>query len=164
VARGLRIDVAGLAEMGADLQRLAPPGLRHVVRDSLRGTGGEALAAEMRNRAPRRTGHLHDNINVHNQPGDDVLVGYQGGFSGGAVVNAREQRGAWVESGTRPHKIKAKRAEALFFAGRAVEEVVHPGMRGQGVARKSIKAAEWEVMADIVDKIDKRLAGGSGGG
>jgi hypothetical protein len=166
VARGLRIDIEGLEDLGVDLQRLQPPGLRHAIRDSLRDPagGGGALASEMRLRAPSRTGTLVGGIGIHNQAGDDVLVGYLGALAGGAVANAREQRGAWVESGTRPHTIKAKRAEALFFGGRTVEQVEHPGSRPQKVAQKSMNAAEWEVLADVADKIDARLNGGTGGG
>lgn len=165
--RGLRIDIDGLEEMGADLARLQPPGLRHAIRDSLRDPagGGGALVSEMRLRAPSRSGTLISGIDIHNAPGDDVLVGYLGDHASGShIANARDQRGAWVESGTRPHTIKAKRAESLFFAGRNIESVEHPGSRPQKVAQKAMNSAEWEVLADVVDKIDARLSGGIGGG
>lgn len=160
VARSFSVSIDGLDELGADIARLGHNGLREAIRRSLRGAGGEALASEMRLRAPRKTGTLRDNIDVHGGAGDDVTVGYQGAMvTNAAVQGAREQRGAWVESGTRPHTIKARNKASLFFAGRAIEEVQHPGSKGQGVARKSIRAAEWEVLADIVDQIDTMVGG-----
>lgn len=140
--------------------RLSHPGLRNAIRASLRGKGGEALAAEMRSRAPRRSGTLVAGIGVHGDSatGDDVQVGYLGALAtGSAIAGAREQRGAWVESGTRPHEINPRDGGSLHFNGGQFEHVQHPGMRGQKVAAKSIKAAEWEVMADIVDEIDNIL-------
>ena len=155
--RGFRIDIDGLTELGASLEQLAYPGLRNAIRASLRGAGGEAIASEMKQRAPRRTGGLVAGIGVHGDAsaGDDVLVGYQGALSGGAVVNARTQLGAWVESGTRPHIIEAKDGGALSFNGGTFERVMHPGQRGQKIALKSMRSAEWEVMADIVDNLDQ---------
>lgn len=147
--------------MGANLSQLQHPGLRNAIRASLRGAGGEALSAEMRLRAPSRTGALRAGISVHAAPGDDVLVGYQGGLSGGSVVNGREQRGAWVESGTRPHVIKARPGHSLNFNGGSFQQVNHPGQRGQRVALKSMRSAEWEVMADVVDQINI-MTGGAG--
>jgi len=161
-SNGLRITIDGLEELGADMGRLAHPGLRNAIRASLRGAGGEAIAAEMRMRAPRRSGTLVDGIGVHGNAsnGDDVEVGYRGALAGGSnIAGAREQRGAWVESGTRPHVIEPRDGGSLSFNGGQFEKVSHPGMRGQKVAAKSIKSAEWEVMADIADQINHALGG-----
>lgn len=163
--RGLRISIDGLEALGADLSKLEPPGLQNIVRDSLKGGGGKALVTEMRNTVPRRTGQLYSGIRVEAEPGEDVLIGYVGERAYSSLIaNAREQRGVWVESGTRPHTIKAKNAESLFFAGRNIEQVEHPGQKGQGIARRAIRTAEWEVLADIVDRIDAKLSGGIGHG
>ena len=165
VARSFAIQIDRLDELGADLDRLARGGLREAILRSLRGDGGKALAAEMRLRAPKRTGTLRDNIDVHEMGGNQVLVGYLGAdVINASVRGAREQRGAWVESGTRPHTIKAKDGKGLFFGGRFVEEVHHPGSKGQGIARKSIRAAEWEVLADVADKVNEMLNHGVGSG
>lgn len=159
-ARGFNITIDGLEELGADLARLERGGIRKAIHRSLSGAGGEALAAEMRMRVPVRTGGLKAGIGVHpGDLGDDVLVGYRGGFSGGAVVNAREQKGAWVESGTRPHMIRARDGGALAFNGGQWEQVMHPGQKGQRPARKAMNAAHWEVMADVVDQINIMIGG-----
>jgi hypothetical protein len=167
--RGFRVTAEGLEELGADMGRLKHPGLRNAILKSLRGAGGQALATEMRTRAPRRTGGLVDGIDVHSgtagsKGADDVLVGYQGGLSGGNRGGGRFQLGAWIESGTAPHEIVPRDGGSLKFNGGSFERVMHPGIRGRRVAAKSMKAAEWEVMADIVDVIDGMLSGGSGRG
>jgi hypothetical protein len=160
--RGLKISVDGLEELGADMSKLAKGGLEEAIRRSLRGAGGNALALEMKARSPRLTGDLVAHIGVHSQ-GDAVLVGYHGGISNTVTSNSRDQKGVWVESGTKPHTIRAgarnSAAQALYFGGKYVEEVHHPGARGRGVAQKSIRAAQWEVESDIVDQIDAMIGG-----
>jgi len=161
--RGFRVTIEGLEEMGADLSRLSHPGLRNAIRSSLRGKGGEALALEMKQRAPERSGTLRKGIGVHGSAatGDDVEVGYLGALAAGSgIAGARDQRGAWVESGTAPHVIEPRNGGSLAFNGGRFERVNHPGQKGQRVAAKSLRAAEWEVMADIVDEINK-VTGGS---
>lgn len=185
-SRGLSITVEGLEALGADMERLAPPGLRNAIRTSLRGAGGQALAGEMRLRAPRgETGGLIAGIDVHASAAgskhavtgnDDVLIGYLGALSGGNNGGGRFQLGAWIESGTAPHMIQPKVTKrkslfgskmsqsknALAFDGGVFANASHPGIRGRRVAAKSIRAAEWEVMADVVDVIDGMLLGGRG--
>lgn len=152
---GMMLDVEGLERLDADLHDFERR-LPLAIRASLRGEGGEALASAMRSGAPRRSGTLVAGIGVHPQPGGAVLVGYQGALAGGAVVNAREQRGVWVESGTKPHSINPRRKKALAFFGSVVEEVrMHPGSRAQKVAFKAMRTAEWEVLADVTDKLDE---------
>lgn len=139
--RGLEITVSGLEELGADMQRLQRPGLRNAIMASLRGAGGQALVTEMRLRVPKRTGRLAATIAVRDA-GDNVSIGSESGV------------GTWIESGTQGHVIRAKRGGSLFFAGNSVKRVIHPGFRGRFVAKKSMKAAEWEVLADVVDQIN----------
>lgn len=151
------------------MQRLSPPGLRNAILKSLRGRGGQALATEMRIRAPHKSGGLIGGIDVHSgtagsKGADDVLVGYQGGLSGGNRGGGRYQLGAWIESGTAPHEIVSRDGGSLKFNGGSFERVNHPGIRGRRIAAKSMKAAEWEVLADIVDVIDGMLVAGSGRG
>lgn len=70
-----------------------------------------------------------------------------------------------MESGTKPHVIRAKRAKALRVFGRAVEEVRHPGSRPQKIAQKSLKAAKWDVEDAIIDELNAMAerAGWQGG-
>jgi hypothetical protein len=168
---GLAIDIEGLKELGADLEMLGKNGLREAMRRSLRGPGGEALAAEMRGRVPIDSGRLRSRIGVHDgtrferSHDDDVLVGY----------DQSDNRGAWVETGVKSHLIETKinttsirsgrlghrktirisqDKSALSFNGEAWANVYHPGYRGKKVAQRSMAAASWEVLADIVDQVD----------
>lgn len=104
-------------------------------------------------RAPKKSGTLVGNIGIHDEGTKGVMVGYLGALSHGNRGGGREQRGAWVESGTKPHPIRARRADSLFFAGANIESVDHPGSRGQRVASKAMRAAEWEVLGDIADRL-----------
>lgn len=140
--RGLNITIEGLEELGADLSRIARPGLRNAIMASLRGKGGQALVSELRLRTPKRTGALAASIRI-SDTGDTVKVGTD------------LPHGSWIESGVGGHVIRAKNGGSLFFAGHSVKRVIHPGFKGRFVAKKSLKAAEWEVLADIVDEIDR---------
>lgn len=153
---GLNITIDGLMELGADLRRLDRPGLKMAIRESLRGAGGEALATEMRLRAPKRTGGLVSRIKVHDATGSggDVEVGYKGD---GVYPDAL---GTWIESGTQPHEIKAPRGHYLAIGGgKTYKSVNVSGIKARRVAHYSIKAAEWEVLADITDKINAMIGG-----
>lgn len=154
MARGLRIEVEGLREMGADLREFERR-LPLAIKASLRGEGGRALATEMKMRAPSRSGILRSGIGVFTD-GDGAMIGYQGAAAKYSnIAGARDQRGAWVESGTKPHTIRARDGGAMLLGGKFVEEVHHPGSRGQGVAQKAIRTAKWEVLADVVDKLER---------
>lgn len=166
---GFAIDIEGLRELGADLDNLGRDGIKNAIRRSLRGAGGRALALEQKQRAPRDRGTLVSGIGVHQSgAGGDVLVGYQG--SDGLP------RGEWAESGVKPHFIQPKvtgrlslsgkfvateqRSNALLINGEFYANAAHPGYRGRKVASRSLKAAEWEVLADVVDEINRETKGG----
>jgi hypothetical protein len=156
----MMISVEGLEAAGADMELVAK-NLPNAVRASLRGTGGKILAREMRMLAPSRTGNLRSNIRVH-ADGDGVLVGYQGELAAGSkIVGARNQKGAWIESGTKPHPIRARKARSLFFLGTTVEEVIHPGTRGKKIVPKAMKESEEYVLDDVARKLDEIGSGGS---
>lgn len=154
---GINITIDGLLELGADLKRLDRPGLKMAIRESLRGAGGEAIAAEMRVRAPKRTGGMVSRIRVYDDlgSGGDVSVGYKGD---GVYPDAL---GTWIESGTQPHTIKARNGGTLAIGNGMYKSVNVQGIKAKRVAHYSIKAAEWEVLADITDKINAMI-GGSG--
>lgn len=166
-ARSLRIDIEGIEGLAQTLG-LTARDLNHAVQKALAGEGGDALMREMRSRTPVGKGsfgsHTRDDIDVHNLGwGKGVKVGYQGGLSGGNNGGGRLQKGAWLESGTKPHEINVnsdKRsgrftsAKALRFNGVSRDRVQHPGTRGLKIAAKSMKSAKWEVEASIVDELN----------
>lgn len=152
--RGLNITVDGLMELGADLRRLERPGLSKAIRESLKSEGGQALVSEMKAIAPRRTGGMVSRIAIHHLGGgDDVLVGYKGD---GVYP---QELGTWIESGTQKHMIKAKKGKYLAIGAKNLKQVEVSGIRAHNVARKAMRRAEWEVLADIVDKINMMIGG-----
>lgn len=151
--RGLRISVERLSELGADLSRFEDR-LPTAIYYALKGEGGEALESNMKSKSPHKSGGLVAGIGIHSM-GSSVMVGYLGGISNTVTSNSRNQLGAWIESGTKPHTIRAKDGGSLMIGGRFVEEVHHPGSGAQKIAQKSIRAAKWEVEAAIVDELDK---------
>jgi hypothetical protein len=161
---GLAITVEGLEKLGADLEALGRNKLPLAIRRALRGKGGEALAAEMRLRAPVRSGRLVAGIGIHvgarsRGHADDVEVGFVGDLSHGYRGGGRDQLGAWIESGVKPHTIEARNGGSLSIGNGQYERVEHPGFKGRKIASKSIAAAEWEVLAAVVDEIDMMIGG-----
>lgn len=162
-----RIDITGIEGLSRTLGLTAEQ-MREAVRRGLAGDGGEALAIEMRSRTPRGPGghhyyhqgfrswgHTRDDIRVHDEGAKGVYVGYQGALSFGNKGGGRLQKGAWLESGTKPHTIRAKRFRRLYIAGHYVKSVEHPGSRPQRIAQKSLRATKWEVESGIIDEINK---------
>lgn len=166
-SRGFRIDIEGIERVSTALGLTADQ-MRHAIQRSLAGHAGEALLSSMKARTPVRTGTLKGGEAIRDMgPAKGVTVGYQGAASGGAVANGREQRGVWVESGTKPHAIRAKHAKALLLtgSGREVFSVQHPGAKGQRVAEKSLRAERAEMTEWIVEELNDmaRECGWTGG-
>lgn len=159
--RGLGITVERLEELGADLRDFERR-LPLAIQKALENGGGEALESSMERLAPRRTGGLVAGIGIHSV-GGVAMIGYLGALSGGAVKNGRNQLGRWIESGTKPHVQRAgarnNAAQAMYFGGKYVEEIHHPGSRARKVAQRSIRSAKWEVEAAVVDELDKIAPG-----
>lgn len=171
MARGFRIDIEGIEALSTSLGLNAQQ-MNHAVQKALAGPGGEDLAADMRSRTPVGTGsfgaHTRDDIKVRDEGlRKGVLVGYQGQLSGGNKGGGRLQKGAWLESGTKPHVIHTKRnkggagnlqsftsAKAMRFNGVFTETVHHPGTKAQWIAKKSLKSARSSVESAIVDELN----------
>jgi len=158
------VDIDGLERWGADLKKLGRNQLPLAIRRALRGKGGEALVADMKSRAPFRTGRLHAGIGIHvgaRSRGnfDDVEVGFVGNLSHGHKGGGRDQLGAWIESGVKPHTIEARDGGSLSIGSGQYERVEHPGFKGRKIASTAMGSAEWRVLAAIVDEIDLMIGG-----
>lgn len=79
-----------------------------------------AMQADLRARAPRKTGQMANRTTV-------VLTGRPPNITAAATVDT--PYAAAVIKGARPHKIKARPGEALVFGGRFSTEVDHPGIK-----------------------------------
>lgn len=160
------ITIEGLEWLGADLEHLAYPGLFLAINRALRGKGGRAMVEYMHMLEPERSGDLKRKTKIHAETHtSDVLVGYLGELSHGNKGGGRNQKGAWIESGVKPHDIVAKRNKqsgeftakrhSLFFGGTYTEKVHHPGFRGRKIAKKAMDATETTMLAAVVEEIDQ---------
>lgn len=168
-AAGTRIDIVGLERL-VEATGLTAAHLKLAVQEALRGEAGKLLVNEMKARTPMGPGsfggHTRDDEKVRDLGlRGGVLVGYQGQLSGGNRGGGRLQKGAWLESGTKPHKIEAKREgsgkggfttrHALKINGVYRESVQHHGSRALKIADKSLKAAKWDIEDAIVERINE---------
>lgn len=147
------MDVEGLDEMIGGLQGGARE-LPDVFRAVLRGAGGEAIASEVRQRMPRRTGATAEDVDVHDRKRQGVEIGPSDGD------HPRSRRpfqliGRLIESGARSHTIRARRGGLAGAVGFR-KEVPHPGMRGRRTMARSLKSVQWEVEAALVDELNER--------
>ncbi|QOY96332.1 HK97 gp10 family phage protein [Massilia sp. UMI-21] len=62
-----------------------------------------------------------------------------------------------VEFGTKPHKIKPKKQQALAFGGHVAREVDHPGARPQPFMRPAFDGRSTAAIAAVGAKIRERL-------
>lgn len=63
----------------------------------------------------------------------------------------------WVEFGTAAHWIKSKNKQVLFFNGRAVRAVEHPGARKNPFMRIAMDAEAQRALLAVGQRIQKRL-------
>lgn len=154
----IRLSADGLQELGADLDKLGKH-LPLAIRNALKGEGGEAIISNMRQMMPGKPGgRLQSGLGITEDPKTKAIyVGYLGPLSGGNKGGGRDQLGTWIESGTKPHEIKAEAGKSLLIAGsgQPVSSVNHPGIKPRRIGRKSIRMSMWEVEASIVDEINK---------
>lgn len=138
------LDLTKLAE---DLGR-ASKNADQEVQKVLASTG-EEIAAEMRNRAPVKTGRLVSSIQIWVVPGK-VTIG-PNVFYAAFVEFGTGTRG---EFPTGPYVIKPVRAEALTFKTNgkwvSTREVIHPGIRPKPFARPAAQ--------DFLNRLGERVA------
>ena len=169
MARGsYRIDIAELESLARSVG-LTDKQLNHAIQDALKGDAGRLLLREIKGRTPigpgKTGGHTRSNERIEDRGrAEGVFVGYIGELNEGAVQGSRNQKGAWLESGTKPHTIKPRHREGrhgLLFGGRFVEAVEHPGAKPLRIVQKSLRAAKQGIESAVLVEIDKaaRLAG-----
>ena len=122
-----------LRQREAGTFRLLRAFLARLVRfpSSLLARAADEVRRELLARLPRRTGRLAESLRVEER-GDAVIVGLTASYA------------RFLELGTRPHEIEARRARALAFErqGRLVfaRRVLHPGIRPRFMAREAARA------------------------
>lgn len=166
--RGVSIEIEGLDEMLKGLAR-GERELKPLLREVLKGAGGEALVREAKQRTPTDTGTVRRAIGIETEANGLVYVGVRsqehptkarGGRASKYSGIRTDHIGVYLEDGVRPHEIKRGRYAPLTVNGRAfVSRVEHPGFRGRKIMSKSLRAAQpafESALFDVVDEMVRR--------
>lgn len=162
-AVGVKFEIENLDSMlrgiskGADI-------LPDVKREILRGPFGRALLREIKARTSDhiRSGYTIGRIRVADDVKDGVSVGIPQNDTSQHPHSKRANAksiGVWLESGVRMHLIptKVSRLRRLSFNGRIVSQVTHPGFRGSGIMKKTLKAYRSDMEKLIVQELERRM-------
>ena len=110
--------------------------------------------AEVRSRTPVRTGRLRASVN-----GRVIPATAAGGVVRGTLTIGMPSYARFVEEGTRPHVIVARRKRALAFkvGGKVVivRRVRHPGTKGAHMLRDGMAAARPRIEASFLRAADR---------
>ena len=115
-------NISGGAELDAFLQQVSAKVEKNIMRSALRA-GANVFKDAAKARVPVELGALRRSIRVN--------TGYKKGRVSASVKAGNKKAWYWqfVEFGTAPHVIEAKRASALAFGGTVTQRVQHPGAR-----------------------------------
>lgn len=179
-----------------DLRRLrqAIEKAPEIVQDEMMRWGwdtGARLQAQVIRRTPVKTGALRNSIQaglsvvplgriggqqsvgafgLEALPGDGIGVkaSPSGSFGVSVVIGSNEQYAAYVEQGTKPHKIRPRNAKVLAFQGAGgtvfAQEVNHPGTQPANMFGGALEASEGAIRASVqglLDRITARVFGGA---
>ena len=144
------VRIVGLAELERALKTLPDKIQRNVMRAGL-AAGARVIRDMAKMVAPRRSGALVQSIRTS-------------WFHGVALVKAgnRKKRQAWyasiVHTGARPHRIRPRTGGSwLYFGGRYVREVQHPGFAGNPFLENVLGLGADSAVRAMGAKISERL-------
>lgn len=154
----MQLHIEGVEQMQRDLEGGARE-LYGLIVDAMDGPVGDELLAEARERMSRhrRTGYTERQMR-RVRDGNNVLIGIQPDSGDHPVSGMPYQSiGTWIESGTRPHMIPRKGFALLRFEdGGFAMFADHPGFRGRGVMRWSIRTVQPTAEDKLRREVDKR--------
>lgn len=144
------VDASDLIAKAEQLDRDVKSALVSAVKDS-----SEAGALEAKIRAPRRTGHL----------AEEIYAQHASAVSGDAVVGSITAEADYAEAvskGTMPHVIEARRGGSLrFSAGGSVvfrKRVNHPGTKPNPFMQDGEARAASELNSSLNSGVDEAAA------
>lgn len=157
----MTVDVQGLKELEASLKTVQEELQVKGIRTALRA-GGRVFLESMRSMVRRSPGrdpsgktrrHLVDDLRVR--------TSVPGGVPTAKIGPGRKTRhiANWLEFGTAPHLIKARRAKALFIpGGHPITEVHHPGAPAKPFIRPAFDT-QWRAALDAYkDVLARQIA------
>lgn len=147
-------EVKGLKELEAALDALPANVERNVARGALRA-GANVLRDEARRLAPVKSGLLQKFIRVvqrRGAPGRLMVNVVAGGSGAGKPWYAR-----FLEYGTAPHRIEAKKGGALFIGGHFVKGLDHPGAAPHPFMRPALDTKAKDAVEAFRKYVAERL-------
>lgn len=151
------IHVSGLADLQKALDQLPVKIERNIMRGAMRA-GSKVMAEEAKQQVPVDSGDLRNSIKV-------TTRARRGQVS--ATVRAGDKKAFYahmVEFGTAAHLIpkpsrkKSSERIALFFGGKVVSKVQHPGTRPQPFMRPAFDKSTQAAIAAMAEYVRTRLA------
>lgn len=159
----MKVSIDGLDELLSGTKRGADL-LNDTMRDILRGPIGRDILEDLKARTGdyKRSGYTLKQMKVQDDGRDGVAVGIPQNATTQHPHSPRANAksiGVWLESGTRPHLIPTKVSpyRKLSFGGRVVSRVTHPGTRGHGIMKKTLKVYRQDVESVLVRELERRL-------
>jgi HK97 gp10 family phage protein len=151
------VNVKGLQELQKYLDTLPNKIQNNIMRGALRA-GSRVIALEARTRVVERSRRLAKSVryNTTRDPSRTKVVGYvRAGGKGkqGRTMGAFYAK--FVEYGTRPHVIKAKKPGGLF--GKGIMQVNHPGAKMKPFMRPAMDSKAQAAVTEMRDYVRKRL-------
>jgi HK97 gp10 family phage protein len=141
--------VQGLDKVLANMGRV--PDRLNAELDRIVAQAGAIIQAEVRSRAPKRTGKLRESIRVETRR--------IGRMSVSAEVYSKSPVALWMELGAKAHVIHARSKKALFWQGarHPVRSVRHPGTAPRPFMRPGFEAGKARVQAAMRFAVGRTL-------
>jgi HK97 gp10 family phage protein len=142
--------IKGGRELAEFLAQLPAKIEKNIMRAALRA-GANEFKAEAKANVPVDDGDLRDSIRVSTRS--------KGGTVYASVKAGNKKAWYWhfVEFGTQPHIIKAKKAGSLQFGGTFAKSVMHPGAKPKPFMRPALDAKSGAAVAAVAAKVRERL-------
>lgn len=140
-------NIKGGKELMAFLSELPAKMERNIMRSAL-NQGAKVVQKDIEANAPVDEGDLRKSFKRSTRVRRGRVV---------AKVVTKDPAAHWVEYGTAAHQIQGKGGGYLFFKGRLVRSVHHPGARAKPFVRPSLDARSADAIRAVGAQINKRL-------
>lgn len=142
--------ILGGRQLAEFLQQLPVKVEKNIMRAALRA-GAAVIREEAKAQVPIDSGALRRSLKVSTNTKNGRITAKL------KVGGKLAPHAHLVEFGTKPHKIKPKRQQALSFGGTVAREVDHPGARPRPFMRPAFDSHSSEAVAAVAAKVRERL-------
>jgi HK97 gp10 family phage protein len=141
------IHIKGGRELQKFLDTLPARLEANIMRSALR-QGAKVVLEEAKQNVPVQDGKLRDSLKVSTRMRKGVAT---------ASVRSKLFYSRFVEYGTKPHTIAAKKGGWLSFGGFFAKSVEHPGATAKAFMRPALDSQAQEALNAVAQQIRKRL-------